>query len=101
MKPTIQFNETSRRDFSDRDSRRGSAQPQTDFNFQAPLLRGSCFGAHQPSFRSISADYFKYEAPPNFVREAVLFTVLVVTAAMPIIGSVYAFLQLVRSFGTL
>src|SRR5687768_14907328 len=98
MKPTIQFNETSRRDFSDRGSRQGSAQPQTDFSFQAGSLRGHCFDSQQPSFRSISEDYFKNEATPNFVREAALFSVIMMTAAVPIIGSVYAFFQLVRSF---
>ena len=101
MKPTIQFNETSRRDFSDRGLRRGSAQPQTDFSLQAGSLRGRCFGSQEPSFRSISADYFKYEAPPHFAREAALFTVIVLIAAVPIIASVSAFFQLVSSFGTL
>ena len=101
MKPTIQFNETSRRDFSDRASRQGSAQPQTDFSFQAGSLSGRCFGSEQPSFRSISDDYFKNEARPHFAREAALFTVIMLTAAVPIIASVNAFFQLVRSFGTL
>ena len=46
-------------------------------------------------------DYFKNEARPNFAREAALFTVIMLTAAVPIIASVNAFFQLVRSFGTL
>jgi hypothetical protein len=104
MKPTIQFNETSRRDFSDRGSRKGSALPKTDYSFQAaPVVNGGgrCFGASRPSFRSISQDYFKNEAPHSFAREAALFTVIVLIAAVPIISSVNAFFHLVRSFGTL
>ncbi len=69
MKPTIQFNEKSRRDLCDRDFREGSALPKTDYSFQASSLAnggGRCFGSRQPSFRSISQDYFKYEAPHHF-----------------------------------
>jgi hypothetical protein len=103
MKPAIQFNETSRRDFCDRGSRQGSALPKTDYSFQAASVAngGRCFGSRHPSFRSISQDYFKYEAPPTFVREVALFTVIVMTAAVPIMASVGAILHLVRSFGIL
>jgi hypothetical protein len=104
MKPTIQFNEKSRRDLSDRDFRQGSALPKTDYSYQAPSVAnmgGRCFGSRRPSFRSISQDYFKYEARPSFVSEAALFTVIVITAAVPIINSASALLHLVRSFGAL
>ena len=101
MKPTIQFTEKSHRDFSDRDFRQGSAQPQTDFSFQAPSMGGRCFGSPQPSFRSISQDYFKNEARPNFAGEAALFAVILIVAAVPILNSVSAVLHLVRSFGML
>ena len=104
MKPTIQFNETSRRDFCDRGSRKDSALPKTDYSFQGASFAnggGRCFGSRYPSFRSISDDYFKNEARPNFAREAALFTVIVLIAAVPIIASVNAFFHLVSSFGTL
>jgi hypothetical protein len=101
MKPTIQFTEKSRRDFSDRDFRQGSAQPQTDFSYQAPSMGGRCFGSPRPSFRSISQDYFKNEARPNFAGEAAFFTVILMVAAVPILNSVSAVLHLIRSFGTL
>jgi hypothetical protein len=104
MKPTIQFNEKSRRDFCDREFRKGSALPQTDYSFQAGSMAnggGRCFGSSDPSFRSISQDYFKYEARRSFAGEAALFSVIVITAAVPIISSVHALLQLVRSFGSL
>lgn len=104
MKPTIQFNEKSRRDFSDRDSRQGSALPQTDYSYQGDSVAnmgGRCFGSRRPSFRSISQDYFKNEARHSFAGEAALFAVIVMTAAVPILNSASALLHLVRSFGTL
>ena len=104
MKPTIQFNEKSHRDFSDRESHQGSVLPKTDYSFQAASVvngGGPCFGSRRPSFRSISQDYFKNEARHSFAGEAALFTVIVMTAAVPIINSVSALLHLVRSFGTL
>jgi hypothetical protein len=104
MKPTIQFNEKSRRDLSDRESRKGSALPQTDYSFHAASGTnggGRCFGARRPSFRTISQDYFKNEEPRSFAGEAALFVVIVMTAALPIINSASALLHLVHSFATL
>jgi hypothetical protein len=104
MKPTIQFNEKSRRDLSDRESGKGSALPQTDYSFQAASMTsggGRCFGAHGPSFRAISQDYFKNEEPRSFAGEAALFVVIVMTAALPIINSASALMHLVRSFAAL
>ncbi len=104
MKPTIQCNEKSRRDFSDRESHRGAALPQTDYRFQAASVAnggGRCFGSCRQSFRTISQDYFKNEARCNFVSEAALFSVIVVTAALPILNSASALVHLMRSFGTL
>ncbi|HWM25096.1 MAG TPA: hypothetical protein VNP98_09735 [Chthoniobacterales bacterium] len=99
MKPTIQFNEKSRRDSIDRASRQGSAQ--TDFSYQATSMGGRCFGSERPSFRSISQDYFNNEARPSFASEAALFTLILMTAAVPILHSVSAVFQLIRSFGAL
>jgi hypothetical protein len=99
MKPTTQFNEKSRRSFGETDSRRGVSFPKTDYSYQATSMGGRRFGSRQPSFRSISQDYFKYEAPHTFVGEAAFFTMIVITAAVPIMASVGAVLHLVRSFG--
>lgn len=104
MKPTIQFNEKSRRDFSDRELCKGSALPKTDNSFQAASVAnggGRCFGTCRPSFRAISQDYFKNEARRSFVSEAALFSVIVMTAALPILNSASALVHLVRSIGTL
>ena len=99
MKPTIQFNEKSRGDFSDRGS-----LPKTDYSFQAASVEtggGRCFCSCRTSFRAISQDYFKNEAPRNFASEAALFSVIVMTAALPILSSAIALVHLVRSFGAL
>jgi hypothetical protein len=104
MKPTIQFNEKSHRDFSDRALRHGSARPKTDYSFQAASVAngsGRCFGACRKSFRAISQDYFENEAPRSFVGEAALFSVIALTAALPILNSASALVHLVRSIGTL
>jgi len=102
MKPTIQFNEKSRRDLNDRELRQGSPLPKTDYSFQAAsVTNGRCFGAPRPSFRAISQEYFKNEEPRSFAGEAALFVVIVLTAALPIISSASALLHLVRSFATL
>ena len=104
MKPTIQFNEKSRRDFSDRELRKGSTLPKTDYSFQAASVTnggGRCVRACRSSFRAISQDYFKNEAPRNFASEAALFVVIVMTAALPILNSASALVHLVRAFAML
>ena len=103
MKPTTQFDEKSRGDFRDRDFRHGSAFPQTDYSYHAAVagsISGRCYSSRRPSFRSISQDYFKNEAPQSFAAEAALFTVIVMTAAVPILNSASELLHLVRSFAT-
>ena len=100
MKPTIQFNQKSG-DRSERESRHGFSFPKTDYSFQAVSIAkaGSrCFGSCQPSFRTISRDYFEHEAPRSFASEAFLFSVMVMTAAMPIFNSASELAQLMRSF---
>lgn len=104
MKPTIQFNEKSRQRFGEMGSPRRVAFPKTDYGYQATSMGnmgGRRFGSPDPSFRAISQDYFKYEAPHTFVGEVALFTMIVITAAVPIMASVGAVLHLVRSFGIL
>lgn len=105
MKPTIQLNEKSRQRFGEMDSPTGASFPKTDYNYQGSSMSnmgGRRFGSRGgPSFRSISQDYFKYEVPPTFVGEVALFSVIVMTAAVPIMASVGAVLHLVRSFGVL
>ena len=104
MKPTIQFNEKSRRESSERGFCGRSAFPQTDYSYHTASIAsmsGHCFGSRRPSFRSISQDYFKSEARQNYAGEAALFCVIVLTAALPLLDSAQALMQLVRSVGTL
>ena len=89
MKPTIQFNNS-----------RGPRLPKTDYAYQASAanMGGRCFGSPRPSFRSISKDYFNYEARQSFATEAALFSVIVMTAAVSLISSVAGMVHLVRAF---
>ena len=89
MKPTIHFNE-----------RNGLRMPKTDCNFQV----GSSMpnrGGNSPrraSIRAVSHDYFENEARSTFATEAAFFSVIVMTAAVPLIYSAMAMVHLVRSF---
>ena len=93
MKPTFQLNPS-----------RGPRLPKTDYSYQAPSgssMGGHCFGSRGPSFRAISQDYFKNEARHTFVTEAMLFSVIVMTAAVSVISSASGLVHLVRSFAAL
>jgi hypothetical protein len=93
MKPTIQLNE-----------RRGARMPKTDYSYQASSVSsrgGRGYGSNGASIRAISNEYFKNEARCSFATEAALFSVIVMTAAVPVINSAIALGHLVRSFGAL
>jgi hypothetical protein len=84
MKPTTHLNERNARHM-----------PKTDWNFQVGSMpsRG---GDRSP--RAISNDYFKNEARSTFATEAAFFSVIVMTAAVPLIYTAMAVVHLVRSF---
>ena len=76
MKPTIQLNE-----------RHGLRMPKTDCNFQVasmPSRGGRSYGSRN-------------EARSMFVTEAAFFSVIVITAAVPLINTAMALVHLVRS----
>ena len=101
MKPTNQTTQTKSRHESIRAARKGAALPKIDCGFQTTSLDGlRGRGVRVPAFRNISQDYFKNEARSTFVSEAGFFAVIVITAAVPVINSVSALLQLVRALGT-
>jgi hypothetical protein len=90
MKPTIQFNE-----------RNGRRMPKTDCAYQVasmPNRGGRGNGRGRASIRAISREYFKNEARSMFAIEAAFFSVIVMTAAVPLINTVTAMVHLVRSF---
>ena len=93
MKPTTHFNE-----------RNGLRMPKTDFGYQVGSMAnrgGRGHGRHRASIRAISREYFKNEARSIFATEAAFFSVIVVTAAVPLIYSAMAMVHLVRSFAAL
>ena len=90
MKPTIQMNEG-----------RGIRMPKTHYSYQTasmPSRGGRNFGSRRASIRAISREYFKNEARSTFATEAAFFSVIVMTAAVPLIYSAMALIHLVRSF---
>ena len=91
MKPTIQLNE-----------RRTQRGPKTDCNYQVGSMpnRG---GRRLPcaSIRAVSDDYFKNEARSMFATEAAFFSVIVITAAGPLISAAIALVHLVSSVAAL
>ena len=93
MKPTIQLNERNRRQM-----------PKTDYGYQVgsmPGRGGRNHGAGRASIRAISREYFTNEARSTFATEAAFFSVIVMTAAVPLIYSAMAISHLVRSFAAL
>jgi hypothetical protein len=91
MKPTIQLNE-----------RHGLCMPRIDQSLQVasmPSRGGRSFGSRHASIRAVSAEYFKNEARSMFVTEAAFFSVIVMTAAVPLIYTAMALVHLIRSVG--
>ena len=90
MKPTTHSNE-----------RNGLHMPKTDFGYQVgsmPNRGGRGNGRRRASIRAISREYFRNEARSIFATEAAFFSVIVMTAAVPLIHTVTAMTHLVRSF---
>src|SRR6266496_2366507 len=57
--------------------------PLTDYNYHSVTIsgyRGRCAKSAPPSFRNISRQYFQNEARRDFVCEAVVFAMLIITA---------------------
>ena len=86
MKPTYHLNQ-----------RQGLRMPKTDCNYQVGSMpsRGRRF--RRASIRAVSNDYFKNEARSMFRTEAAFFSVIVMTAAVPLIYTAMALVHLVRS----
>ncbi len=78
--------------------------PLTDCNYYSVSLaghRGHCAKPLAPSFRNISRQYFQHEARHDFIGEAILFAMLVITAAVPLVSAAHAITELCRAFGKL
>jgi hypothetical protein len=87
MKPTFQTIErSSRRDSIAR--RKGSPAPQVECFFQSDAPSFSGYRHNNdgvPPFRGISAAYFDREARSHFQVEAIVFGLIVLSAAVPVI----------------
>ena len=55
--------------------------------------------SRKPSSYWITQDYFTKEAPRHFACEAVLFWVIIIAAAPPLLNGANAVLELIRSSG--
>jgi hypothetical protein len=74
--------------------------PVTDYAYQAVVLdgfRGRSVRTCEPSFRSISENYFNSEARQNFVSEAAFFVAIIATATWPIVQNLHAMIDFVRA----
>jgi hypothetical protein len=78
--------------------------PLIECNYHSTTLSGyrsGCAKSTAPSFRNISRLYFEKEARQDFFGEAILFSILVIVAAVPMVSGAYAIVQLCRAFGAL
>ena len=103
MKPTLPTNKSSSRRDSLPVASTASCLSHTNSQFKAngPADFGRCHGSPAPSFRRIGQDYFTNEAPGHFLSEAVLFVLMVVTAAVPVIEGMRGAMHYVRLIGVL
>jgi hypothetical protein len=73
--------------------------PKPDFYYHATRLdniKSRCVAGREPSFRAISRDYFANEEPQHFAREAVLFFMMMMTVAWPLLNASTAVLNLLQ-----
>jgi hypothetical protein len=78
--------------------------PLIECNYQSTTLsnyHSRCAKPTAPSFRNISRHYFEKEARRDFFGEAILFSILVITATVPMVSGANAIIQLCLAFGAL
>jgi hypothetical protein len=75
--------------------------PKPDCNYTTVALSGSCSKriASARSFRNITDDYFKNEAPYDFASEGAFFAVIVMTVAAALLSNASALHHFVRAIG--
>lgn len=100
MKPTVKQNNLKKRALRSEAIR----FPQIECNYHAvalPNYRGGCLQPRFSSFRNISGEYFRTEAPNEFRAEAAAFVAIVVTAVVPILSNIHALADFLRAIGSL
>ena len=100
MKPTplTTYNASHRDPFDHMTRRRGS--PITDYNYHSVSFEHSSAKFVHPAARSfwnITGDYLKNEARQDFLGEAALWAVLVLTGFLPLISNAHALMEFVRA----
>ena len=93
MKQPLQFNDTTKRNDGAR-----RPFPVTDYSYQAVDLTGydaCCADASGNSFRA-AREYFENEATRDFLTEAAVFVVMMVTIAAPLFNGLLSIVDLLR-----
>jgi len=101
MKPTpLTTSKDRRRHPFDRAARKSRRPPTTDYSYHSVAFGGSSghYTCYRPrSFWKIAGDYLKDEARHDFQIEAMLFAIITITAALPLINNVHALIEFVRA----
>jgi hypothetical protein len=101
MKPTPSTTSKDRRHHPfDRAAHKSRRSPITDYKYYSGAFGGSSgrYTRYPPrSFWKIADGYLKDEARHDFQSEGMLFAVISVTAALPLINNVHALIQFVRA----
>ena len=74
----------------------------TDYNYHSAALEGfntNCARVPALSLWDISRNYFKNEARYDFLGQAALFAVIVLTAFLPLINNAHALVESARAIG--
>ena len=102
MKPTIltACNASRRRDAINPAMRSRHTSLIANYNYHSATFesfRANCGWTSVRSFWNITGDYLKNEARHDFLGEAALFAVIVVTAFLPLISNAHALMGFVRA----
>jgi hypothetical protein len=103
MKPTILTTcKASHRDPFDPAIRSRHGSPLANYNHHSVTFESfsaNCGRTSVRSFWNITGDYLKNEARHDFLGEAALFAVVVLTAFLPLISNAHALMGFVRAIG--
>jgi hypothetical protein len=103
MKPTILTTcNAGRRDSFDPATRRPRMSSIANYNYHSVVFedfRANCGRTAVRSFWNITGDYMKNEARNDFLGEAALFAVIIITALLPLISNAHALMGFVRAIG--
>jgi hypothetical protein len=103
MKPRVSTpHKVTRRESFDPAMQKRRTSLVANYNYHSVTfesLRGNCGRSSVRSFWNITGDYLKNEARHDFLGEAALFGVLVITAFLPLISNAHALMGFVRALG--